>query len=68
MVVFLLATVTLSAGSLSLTAYLNISQSALADNFLWLVAFCCFVLAAYSCVVTFSLFSALICPPLEETR
>eukprot|EP01055_Gregarina_sp_Pseudo9_P001921 Gregarina_sp_Pseudo_9__1920@NODE_231_length_3495_cov_27_809028_g215_i0_p1_GENE_NODE_231_length_3495_cov_27_809028_g215_i0NODE_231_length_3495_cov_27_809028_g215_i0_p1_ORF_typecomplete_len1069_score328_66Cadherinlike/PF12733_7/0_0039Cadherinlike/PF12733_7/0_58Cadherinlike/PF12733_7/7_3e03_NODE_231_length_3495_cov_27_809028_g215_i02273433 len=68
LMVFMLGTVTLSAFSFVFHAVNKQDPSWLADIFLWVVAVCCFVLAAYSCVVTFSVFSALFCPPLEESR
>ena len=64
----MLGTIAFSASSFVFYAVNKKDPSWIADIFLWLVAACCSLLAAYSCVVTFSVFSALFCPPLEESR
>lgn len=56
--------------SFAFTGY-SISESepsAFADVFLWLNAITSVLLALYACMVIFSVYSAIMCPPLEETR
>eukprot|EP01069_Polyplicarium_translucidae_P004942 Polyplicarium_translucidae@DN2691_c0_g1_i1.p1 len=62
------AAVGLSAVAFGVTALTGQRITILADIFLWFTAIVCIILALYSCVVTFSVFSAISCAPLEETR
>jgi len=43
-------------------------SSTIVDVLLWVTIIVCFFLAAYSLVITFSVFAAVICPPLDETN
>ncbi|KAH0479635.1 MAG: hypothetical protein KVP17_005163 [Porospora cf. gigantea B] len=60
--------ITLSAGAFLGYAVAKKEPSVAADAMLWLVAVCCLIVSAYSLVVTFSVFSAILCPPLDESR
>jgi len=68
MVVGAMGVISMSACSFCYYAIVRKDPSSIADIFLWLIAGGCFILGAYACFVTFSVLSALICPPLEESR
>jgi len=52
-------------------AYINEEapeKSKAVDYLMWLTVVVCCLLAAYSLLITFSVFSAVLCPPLDETN
>eukprot|EP00914_Ancora_sagittata_P021487 GHVO01042516.1.p1 GENE.GHVO01042516.1~~GHVO01042516.1.p1 ORF type:complete len:1077 (+),score=123.27 GHVO01042516.1:40-3270(+) len=63
-----LAAVGFSGTAFGITSILGERLNVLSDIFLWFTAIVCIVLATYSSIVTFSVFSAISCAPLEETR
>eukprot|EP01071_Lankesteria_metandrocarpae_P004664 Lankesteria_metandrocarpae@DN3649_c0_g1_i1.p1 len=63
-----LTVIALSSFSFMVYAYRGMEPSSFVDFFLWCASVVALVIAAYSYIVTFSLYSALLCPPLEESR
>lgn len=62
-----LSVITISGTAMGLAIAAGRGRTMGADFFLGMLLVCCVLLALYSCVVVFSIMSAICCPPLEES-
>eukprot|EP00923_Selenidium_pygospionis_P007211 GHVN01012365.1.p1 GENE.GHVN01012365.1~~GHVN01012365.1.p1 ORF type:complete len:1002 (-),score=158.24 GHVN01012365.1:416-3421(-) len=60
--------VTCSAAGFCIHSAMDSKLELLVDILLWLTIIVCIILALYSLAVTISVFAAVICPPMEETK